>query len=376
MAMSGIRDMSVINEAPSNRYPVQTYVMEYNEGVIADAIRRELRRGGQVFYLHNHIDSIESCATRVSKMAPDATVAYAHGRMGEEEISDIWRRLINHEIDILVCTTIIESGVDVSNCNTLIVENADNMGLSQLYQLRGRVGRSSRRAYAYLTFTKGKVLSEIAVKRLSAMREFTQFGSGFHIAMRDLEIRGAGSILGGQQHGHMEAVGYDMYVKLLSNAIAEEKGEAPQIPETECLVDIRIPAHIPEKYISNITQRIEIYRKIAAVKTEEDALDVTDEIIDRFGDIPPAVKGLIDVALLRNMAAKLNIHEIKQQNNMIMFLSKTLDMSVVAKLSAVLKGRLVVNAGEKPYVAVKLIKGDDVLFIMRETLKLMCEEDK
>jgi transcription-repair coupling factor (superfamily II helicase) len=226
------------------------------------------------------------------------------------------------------------------------------------------VGRSSRRAFAYLTFVRGKVLTDVAAKRLEAMREFTEFGAGFKIAMRDMEIRGAGNLLGAQQHGHMEAVGYDMYVKLLSNAIAEEKGEAPQIPETECLVDIRIPAHIPEKYISNITQRIEIYRKIAAVKTEEDALDVTDEIIDRFGDIPPAVKGLIDVALLRNMAAKLNIHEIKQQNNMIMFLSKTLNMSVVAKLSAALKGRLVVNAGEKPYVAVKLIKGDDVLFIM------------
>ena len=376
MAMSGIRDMSVINEAPSNRYPVQTYVMEYNEAVIADAIRRELRRGGQVFYLHNHIDSIDSCASRVAKMAPDATVAYAHGRMGEEEISDIWRKLLNHEIDILVCTTIIESGIDVPNCNTLIVENADNMGLSQLYQLRGRVGRASRRAYAYLTFTRGKVLSEIATKRLSAMREFTQFGSGFHIAMRDLEIRGAGSILGGQQHGHMESVGYDMYVKLLARAIAEEKGEVPEIPETECVVDIRIPAHIPEKYISDVSLRIEIYRKIAAIKTEDDAIDVTDEIIDRFGDIPQSVKGLIDVALLRNMAAGLNIYEITQKNNMIMFLTKTLDMKIIAKLQETLKGRVVINAGEKSYIGIKLVKEDDPLFIMRETLKLMSGEEK
>ncbi len=373
MAMSGIRDMSVIDQAPSNRYPVQTYVMEYDDGVIADAIRRELRRGGQVFYLHNNIETIDSCAARVSRMAPDANVAYAHGRMGEEEISDIWRKLINHEIDILVCTTIIESGVDVPNCNTLIVENSDRMGLSQLYQLRGRVGRSNRRAYAYLTFTRGKVLTEIATKRLTAMREFTQFGSGFHIAMRDLEIRGAGSILGGQQHGHMEAVGYEMYVKMLSQAIAEEKGEKPETPDIECLVDLRIPAHIPNSYISNINQRIDIYRRIAGIKTEEDALDVTDELIDRFGDVPKAVQGLIDVALLRNMAQNQGIYEITQRDNMIVFLSKTLDMRRAAKLVEEIKGRAVINAGEKPYIGVKLIKGDDPLFIMRESLKTMNE---
>ncbi len=373
MAMSGIRDMSVISEAPSNRYPVQTYVMEYDNGVIADAIRRELRRGGQVFYLHNNIETIDSCAARIAQMAPEAVIAYAHGRMGEEEISDIWRKLINHEIDILVCTTIIESGVDVPNCNTLIVENADRMGLSQLYQLRGRVGRSNRRAYAYLTFTRGKVLTEIATKRLTAMREFTQFGAGFHIAMRDLEIRGAGSILGGQQHGHMEAVGYEMYVKMLSQAIAEEKGEKPENAEVECVVDLRIPAHIPNSYISNINQRIDIYRRIASIKTPEDALDVTDELIDRFGDVPKAVQGLIDVALLRNMAQNQGIYEITQKDNMIVFFSKTLDMRRCAKLVDEIKGRAVINAGEKPYIAVKLIKGDDPLFIMRESLKTMNE---
>ena len=365
--------MSVISEAPANRYPVQTYVMEYDNGVIADAIRRELRRGGQVFYLHNNIETIDSCAARVSQMAPDATVAYAHGRMGEEEISDIWRKLIKGEIDILVCTTIIESGVDVPNCNTLIVENADRMGLSQLYQLRGRVGRSNRRAYAYLTFTRGKVLTEIATKRLSAMREFTQFGSGFHIAMRDLEIRGAGSILGGQQHGHMEAVGYEMYVRLLSDAIAQEKGEKPESMDVECLVDLKIPAHIPDRYISNINQRIDIYRRIAGIKNEEDAMDVTDELIDRFGDVPKAVQGLIDVALLRNMAQNQGIYEITQRDNMIVFLSKTLDMRRAAKLVEQVKGRAVINAGEKPYIGVKLIKGDDPLFIMRESLKTMNE---
>ncbi len=373
MAMSGIRDMSVISEPPSNRYPVQTYVMEYDPFVIADAIRKELRRGGQVFYLHNNIETIDSCAARISKMAPEANVAYAHGRMGEEEISNIWRKLIKGEIDILVCTTIIESGVDVPNCNTLIVENADRMGLSQLYQLRGRVGRSSRRAYAYLTFSRGKVLTEIAVKRLSAMREFTQFGSGFHIAMRDLEIRGAGSILGGQQHGHMEAVGYEMYIKLLSDAIAEEKGEKKPEDTAECLVDLRIPAHIPNSYISNINQRIEVYKKIAAVKNEEDASDVIDELIDRFGDVPKAVKGLIDVALLRNMAQNQGIFEITQRENMIMFYSKTLNMPRALRLVEEIKGRAVINAGEKPYIGVKLIKGDDPLFIIRESLKVMNE---
>ena len=225
MAMTGIRDMSVIEEAPQDRRPVQTYVLEHDNGVIADAIRRELRRDGQVYYLHNRIDNIDRVAAALHSRIPEARITVAHGRMGEEELSEIWRQVLEHEVDILVCTTIIETGVDIPNVNTLIIENADRYGLSQLHQLRGRVGRSSRRAYAYLTFTRGKELTDIAQKRLETMRDFTEFGAGFKIAMRDMEIRGAGNLLGAQQHGHMEAVGYDMYLRLLSEAVSEEKGD-------------------------------------------------------------------------------------------------------------------------------------------------------
>lgn len=225
MAMTGIRDMSMLEEAPQDRHPVQTYVMEHDMGILAEAIQKELRRGGQVYYLHNRVDTITRAAARIHEFLPEARIGIAHGKMEEEELSEIWSNLLNGEIDVLVCTTIIETGVDVPNVNTLIIENADRLGLAQLHQIRGRVGRSTRRAYAYLTFTRGKELSEIATRRLSAIREYTEFGSGFQIAMRDLEIRGAGNILGAQQHGHMEAVGYDMYIQMLSEAIAEERGE-------------------------------------------------------------------------------------------------------------------------------------------------------
>ncbi|MGN0677981.1 MAG: transcription-repair coupling factor, partial [Ruminococcus sp.] len=269
MAMSGIRDMSVIEEPPQDRHPVQTYVIEYNEGIIAQAITRELKRGGQVYYIHNRVETIQICAGKLAQMFPNAKIAYAHGQMEEEKMSDIWRSLVEHEIDILVCTTIIETGVDVPNVNTLIIENSDRFGLSQLYQLRGRVGRSNRRAYAFFTFQKDKIITEVASKRLSAMKEFTQFGSGFRIAMRDLEIRGAGSILGGKQHGQMEAVGYDMYIKLLSEAVAEAKGET--LPKSvNCTVDIQINAHIPENYISSLNQRIAVYKKIMTIENEFD----------------------------------------------------------------------------------------------------------
>ena len=371
MAMSGIRDMSTIEQAPNDRYPVQTYVMEHDRGIIADAIRRELRRGGQVFYLHNHVESIDRCAAALHREIPDARISFAHGKMGEEELSEIWRKLIDHEIDILVCTTIIETGVDVPNCNTLIIEDADRMGLSQLYQLRGRVGRSNRRAFAYLTFNRNKILNEVATKRLSAIREFTQFGSGFNIALRDLEIRGAGSILGGQQHGHMESVGYDMYVKLLNEAIALEKGEPILQKSEDCFINLPISAHIPESYISNLNRRIEMYRRIAAIQNKDDAMDVTDEFIDRFGEPPQAVHGLITIALLRNMAMNQGIYEISEKDGMIVFYTHNLDMRRAARLVQEIKGRAVVNAGEKPYIAVKLIKNDDPLFIMQESLAIM-----
>lgn len=373
MAMSGIRDMSVIEEAPQNRHPVQTYVMEYDSGVIVEALKRELRRGGQVYYLHNNTESIVSCAAKIKNWLPEASIGVAHGKMKEEELSDVWKQLMEHEIDILVCTTIIETGVDVANCNTLVIENADRMGLAQLYQLRGRIGRSNRRAYAYFTFQRGKVLSEIATKRLSAIREFTKFGSGFRIALRDLEIRGAGNILGTRQHGHMEAVGYDMYLRLLSEAVAAKRGEPVTLqPSAECLVDIQLDAHIPEPYIDNLAQRIDIYRKIASIQTEADALDVTDELIDRFGDPPESVQGLIDVALLRNTAAQFGFKEITQKGDSLHLIPERLDLNLVTLLASRLKGRGSINAGNTPYFSVKL-KGKPAIDGLREIIGLLLE---
>ncbi|MEG1436668.1 MAG: transcription-repair coupling factor, partial [Oscillospiraceae bacterium] len=321
MAMTGIRDMSIIEEAPQDRHPVQSYVLEYDEGVVTYAIEKELRRGGQVYYMHNKVETIEKVAKKLSELLPEARVAVAHGRMSEEELSDVWRRLIEAEIDVLVCTTIIETGVDVPNVNTLIIENSDALGLAQLHQIRGRIGRSSRRASAYFTFTRGKEISEIATRRLSAIREYTEFGSGFKIAMRDLELRGAGNVLGAQQHGHMEAVGYDMYIKLLSEAVDEEKEQKPKKEQKDCLIDVQIDAHIPDDYIISVPQRLAIYRRIAGIRTNDDAMDVTDELIDRFGEPPESVLGLIEVSLLRNTAAQLGIYEIGQRGDNLLLYS-------------------------------------------------------
>ena len=354
MAMSGLRDMSTLDEAPADRSPVQTYVVEYDNGRVLDAIRRELRRGGQVYYLHNKVESIDRCAARLAAQLPDARVAVAHGKMDEETLSEVWQRLLGGEIDLLVCTTIIETGVDVPNVNTLIIEDADRMGLAQLHQLRGRVGRSTRRAYAYLTFTPGKVLSEIAQKRLEAIREFTEFGSGFRIAMRDLEIRGAGNLLGGEQHGHMDAVGYDMYIKLLTDAIAEEKGEAP-VHDIPCTVDLPIGAHIPEAYIGSLPARLGIYRRIADIRSVEDARDVTDELIDRFGEPPASVQGLISVALLRNRCAALGFSAVEQKGVWLRLFPARVDPAQVAALSASLGKLFRVNAGAKPFYEIRSV---------------------
>ena len=370
MAMSGIRDMSVIEEPPQDRHPVQSYVIEYNQAIILQAITRELKRGGQVYYIHNRVETIQSCAAKLQQFLPDARIAYAHGQMPEEKMSDIWRQLVDREIDILICTTIIETGVDVPNVNTLIIENSDRFGLSQLYQLRGRVGRSNRRAYAYFTFTKDKVLTEIATKRLNAMREFTQFGSGFRIAMRDLEIRGAGSILGGKQHGHMEAVGYDMYLKLLSEAIAEEKGETPE-KALECTVDIQIDAHIPENYITSLNQRIDVYRKIMLVTAENEKLELIDELIDRYGEPPKSVIGLIEVSLLRNTASHLCISEINQRNGAMYFYIEHPTMPQIYALSAAYKGRITFNSLSKPYIAIKISPKTRPFDMMKEVIAIM-----
>ena len=370
MAMSGIRDMSVIEEPPQDRYPVQTYVIEYNAGTVVQAIVRELRRGGQVYYIHNRVETIQACASRLQEFLPDARIAVAHGQMSEDEMSDIWEQLVEHEVDILVCTTIIETGVDVPNVNTLIIEDSDRFGLSQLYQLRGRVGRSNRRGYAYFTYKRDKVLTEIATKRLDAMREFTQFGSGFRIALRDLEIRGAGSILGGRQHGHMEAVGYDMYLRLLSEAIAEEKGEQPEKIQ-DCLVDIQIDAHIPEDYIPSLNQRIDMYRKIMLVNEDTDKSDLIDELIDRYGDPPRSVLGLIEVSLLRNKAAHLGITEISQKNGSMYFYTEYLSTEQIAGLSKAYKGRITFNGAGKSYISVKIAPKVRPFDMMKDTVEII-----
>lgn len=377
MAMSGIRDMSVIEEPPQDRYPVQTYVIEHNMPVILQAVSKELKRGGQVYYIHNRVETIAGCASKLQELLPDARITYAHGQMTEEAMSERWRQLLEHEIDILVSTTIIETGVDVPNVNTLIIEDADRFGLSQLYQLRGRVGRSNRRAFAYFTFRRGKVLNEIASKRLEAIREFTQFGSGFRIAMRDLEIRGAGSILSGKQHGHIETVGYEMYLKLLSEAIAEERGDEPEKKAEDCVVDIQIDAHIPENYIESLPQRIDAYKKIAVISTNEESMELIDEFIDRYGDPPKAILGLISVSLLRNTAARLGITEITQRNGCLLFYIVSPEMSQIKALSASFKGRVMFNSLAKPYISVKLIPHQrpeqliaDVIEIMKNAVNI------
>ena len=376
MAMSGIRDMSVIEEAPQDRSPVQTYVLEHDWGVLAEAMEKELRRGGQVYYLHNKVETIEKTAAKIKELLPDANVGIGHGKMSEDELSDVWRALLEGEIDILVCTTIIETGVDVPNANTLIIENANNLGLAQLHQIRGRVGRSARRGFAYLTFTRGRELTEIATKRLTAIREYTEFGSGFKIAMRDLEIRGAGNLLGSEQHGHMEAVGYDMYMKLLSEAVMEEKGELPEKTTKECLIDIRIDAHIPENYIESLPQRLAIYKRIADIRSDEDASDVIDELIDRFGEPPSSVEGLVKVALLRNSAADSGIYEIGQNNNSLLLYVEKIDMSKVAVLVRAMRGRILVSTGPKPYITVKKASGQSPLDALKEALDLLKEAEK
>lgn len=370
MAMSGIRDMSVLEIPPLDRHPVQTYVMAYDMEVLAEAMQRELRRGGQVYYLHNRTEDIDLTAGRIQKYLPEARIATAHGKMTEEQLSEVWRQLLEGEIDILVCTTIIETGVDVPNANTLIIENADNLGLAQLHQIRGRVGRSSRRAFAYFTYTQSKALTDIASRRLSAIREFTQFGSGFQIAMRDLEIRGAGNILGAQQHGHMEAVGYDMYLQMLSDAIENEKSGGEETEKKECIIDISIDAHIPEAYISSTKNRISMYKRIASIQNQDDAFDVIDEFIDRFGEPPASVKGLVDVALLRNRAAKIGIYEIKQKKDSICVFVSDIKPIHITLMTKFLRRRAIIGSdGGKQYVTVKLM-GKTPLETINEVIQI------
>ncbi|MDR2531283.1 MAG: transcription-repair coupling factor [Oscillospiraceae bacterium] len=368
MAMSGIRDMSVINTPPQDRQPVTTYVIEHDWGVVTQAIMKELRRNGQVYYIHNRIETITECAVKLLNLCPEAKIGIAHGKLGEDELLEVWRKLLDGEIDVLVCTTLIETGVDVPNVNTLVIENADHMGLAQLHQLRGRVGRTNKRAYAYFTFRRGKVLSEISTKRLNAIREFTQFGSGFNIAMRDLEIRGAGSILGARQSGHLSAVGYDMYLQLLNQAVAEQRGDPAAITE-ECLIDVKMDAFIPENYISSAAQRISCYKRIAEIRSDDDALDVTDELIDRYGEPPVSVVGLIEAAQLRNLAGAAGIKEILQDGGTLKICAEKPDMEGVSRAVGTMGDRVSLDFTGKAAISVKLVKGEAPLKAARKFLE-------
>ncbi len=362
MALSGIRDMSTIEVPPADRYPVQTYVIEHNNAIVDDAIRREIERGGQVYYLHNRVETIDRCAAALKARIPGLSVAVAHGKMGEDALGDVMQSMADGEIQVLVCTTIIETGLDIPNANTLIIENADRFGLSQLHQLRGRVGRSTRHAYAYFTYKPDKALTEVAEKRLSAIRDFAEFGSGFKIAMRDLEIRGAGNLLGAEQSGHMMSVGYDMYLKLLDEAVLEERGEKPREPD--CTADLTVTANVSQDYVSRGEERMDLYRRMAAIREQSDADDLLDEIIDRYGDPPKGVLNLIDIALLRSQAKLCHIQDIKQKGSDVLFTMTSLDLDAVSAIcsDADYKNRLFFVANAKvPTLRLKLHSSADSL---------------
>ena len=362
MALSGIRDMSTIEEPPADRYPVQTFVMEHSNAILDDAIRREVERGGQVYYLHNRVDTIDQCAGALKRRIPGLRVAVAHGQMGEDALGDVMSAMADGEIQVLVCTTIIETGLDIPNANTLIIENADRFGLSQLHQLRGRVGRSTRHAYAYFTYRPDKNLTEVAEKRLAAIRDFAEFGSGFKIAMRDLEIRGAGNLLGAEQSGHMMSVGYDMYLKLLDEAVLEERGEKPKAPE--CTADLNVTANVDREYVARGEERMDLYRRMAAIRSQEDADDLLDEIIDRYGDPPKGVLNLIDIALLRAKAQQVGIQDIRQKAGDVLLTMSDLNFEAVSAICAdedYKKRVQFVATAKQPTLRLKLASGVDSL---------------
>ena len=372
MSIVGIRDMSVIYEPPHNRKPVQTYVLEYDEEVIKEAIIKELEREGQVFYLFNRVEGIERKASEISNMVPEARVAVAHGKMTGTELENIMADFIEKKIDVLICTTILETGIDIPNANTIIIEDADRLGLAQLYQIRGRVGRSDKTAYAYITYRKNKLLAEASEKRLKAIKEFTEFGSGFKIALRDLEIRGAGNILGPEQHGHMEAVGYEMYCKLLDEAVREIKGETV-LPEVDTQIDLKITAYIPTSYIENINQKIEVYQDIANMDKEEQISEIIDELIDRYGDIPKEVMNLLDVARIKILARSLKILNVTQKGDNVIFEfddPETIKEGKVQILIDIYKSRIFFSSGVKPYITLKLQSKKDS-DIVEEVVKIL-----
>lgn len=361
MSLAGIRDMSLLEEPPQERHPIQTYVMESNPEFIREAIHREISRGGQVYYLYNRVESISEEAFRIQNLVPEANVTYAHGQMSERELERIMGEFIEGEIDVLVCTTIIETGMDISNANTIIIQDADRMGLSQLYQLRGRVGRSNRIAYAYLLYKRDKMLKEAAEKRLQTIREFTEFGSGFKIAMRDLEIRGAGNLLGAEQHGHMEAVGYDMYCRLLEEEVQNLKGAAPKEEQFETSIDLNISAFIPDFYIKNQEQRMELYKKIAGIRSMEEYYDMQEELEDRYGDLPKSVQLLLEVVLVKAEAHEMGITSITQKHGNLLLEFRpqpNIDPTKLMQMIAKEKGKYLFTAGATPYLTIKPGRGE------------------
>ncbi|MBE7007910.1 MAG: transcription-repair coupling factor [Ruminococcaceae bacterium] len=364
MALSGLRDMSTIETPPEGRQSVQTYVLEHDWGVVCDAIRREIARGGQVYYLHNRVETIERCAARLKQMlGDDAGVAVAHGKLDEKALSAVMQDMESGAVQVLVCTTIIETGIDIPNVNTLIIEDADRLGLAQLHQIRGRIGRSARRAYAYMTYRPGKILTEVASKRLTAIREYAEFGSGFRIAMRDLEIRGAGNLLGPEQSGYMMSVGYDMYLQLLEEAVLEERGEK-KTRRSDTTADLTVSANLPESYIPSSEQRMDVYRRIAALSTQEESRDLLDELLDRYGDPPKCVLALMDVALLRTAAAEVGVRDVTQRGENVTFtFGDGFPVEPVMRLCASPKNRrrLTLSAGTEPKLVLKLASGENVL---------------
>ncbi|MDD3339298.1 MAG: transcription-repair coupling factor [Lachnospiraceae bacterium] len=362
MSLIGIRDMSVLEEPPMDRVPIQTYVMEQNDEMVREAICREMNRDGQVYYVYNRVQDIAEVAGRIARQVPEARVAYAHGQMHEHELEKIMYDFINGEIDVLVSTTIIETGLDISNVNTMIIHDADRMGLSQLYQLRGRVGRSNRTAYAFLMYRRNKMLKEVAEKRLAAIREFTELGSGFKIAMRDLEIRGAGNLLGAQQHGHMEAVGYDLYCKMLNEAVKEEKG-MEHVEDFETVVDLNMDAFIPEKYIPNEFQKLDIYKRIAGIENEEEYEEMLDELVDRFGEPPRSVQNLLTIANVKAAAHAAYLTEVKQRGmeiQMTLYENPKIDTTRIPEVLEEYKDSVQFRIhGKNPYFLYKLEDSQD-----------------
>lgn len=369
MSIMGIRDMSCLYEPPQNRKSVQTYVLEYDEEVIKEAITKELEREGQVFYLYNNVEGIEKKANEVQSLVPEAKVAFAHGKMSGAQIEEIMQDFINGEINVLVCTTILESGIDIPNANTIIVENADRLGLAQLYQIRGRVGRSERQAYAYITYKKDKIINEEADKRLKAIKEFTELGSGFKIAMRDLEIRGAGSLLGEMQHGHMDQVGYDTYCKLLDEVVKEYKGIKVE-EEPDVVIDLNVSSFIPDSYIDNSTQKIEVYQNIALCRTEEDIKNVTEDILDRFGKMPKEMESLMGIARIKEKCKEMGITKVTQKDNRVVFYFNPESFTLnVANLISEYNNRIKFSTGVNPYVTWTLKNTNNVIDDVMEFLK-------